>query len=110
MTRCNEQGSISGVVGIWQDITGRLAQEREYSRLIDAANTPILGVDTLWRVNVWNKCAKRLIGYSTEEVMGHSLVQEFITNDYQASVQAVLDQALQGLLAPILKEEMNREM
>ena len=38
----------------------------------------------------------RLIGYSTEEVMGHSLVQEFITNDYQASVQAVLDQALQG--------------
>ena len=38
----------------------------------------------------------RLIGYSTEEVMGHSLVQEFITNDYQGSVQAVLDQALQG--------------
>ena len=28
--------------------------------------------------------------------MGHSLVQEFITNDYQASVQAVLDQALRG--------------
>ena len=38
----------------------------------------------------------RLIGYSTEEVMGHSLVQEFITNDYQASVQAVLDEALKG--------------
>ena len=38
----------------------------------------------------------RLIGYSTEEVMGHSLVQEFITNDYQASVQAVLDEALRG--------------
>ena len=38
----------------------------------------------------------RLIGYSTEEVMGHSLVQEFITNDYQASVQSVLDQALAG--------------
>jgi hypothetical protein len=28
--------------------------------------------------------------------MGHSLVQEFITNDYQASVQAVLDEALKG--------------
>jgi hypothetical protein len=28
--------------------------------------------------------------------MGHSLVQEFITNDYQASVQAVLDKALTG--------------
>lgn len=28
--------------------------------------------------------------------MGHSLVEEFITNDYQASVQAVLDRALKG--------------
>lgn len=30
-----------GVVGIGQDITGRLAQEREYTRLIDTANAPI---------------------------------------------------------------------
>jgi PAS domain S-box-containing protein len=95
-TRRDAQGNIIGVVGIGQDITGRLAQEREYSRLIDTANAPIFGVDTLGRVNVWNKCAMRLIGYSTEEVMGHSLVQEFITNDYQASVQAVLDEALTG--------------
>ena len=95
-TRKDEQGNVIGVVGIGQDITGRLAQEREYTRLIDTANAPIFGVDTLGCVNVWNKCAMRLIGYSTEEVMGHSLVQEFITQDYQASVQAVLDQALQG--------------
>lgn len=30
-----------GVVGIGQDITARLAQEREYSKLIDTANAPI---------------------------------------------------------------------
>ena len=54
-TRRDEQGNIIGVVGIGQDITGRLAQEREYSRLIDTANAPIFGVDTLGRVNVWNK-------------------------------------------------------
>ena len=53
--RRDEQGNIIGVVGIGQDITGRLAQEREYSRLIDTANAPIFGVDTLGRVNVWNK-------------------------------------------------------
>jgi len=29
------------------------------------------------------KCAMRLIGYSTEEVMRHSLVQEFITDDFK---------------------------
>ena len=52
-TRRDEQGNIIGVVGIGQDITGRLAQEREYSRLIDTANAPIFGVDTFGRVNVW---------------------------------------------------------
>ena len=38
----------------------------------------------------------RLIGYSTEEVMGRSLVQEFITDDFKTAVQAVLDQSLAG--------------
>ena len=32
---------LLGVVGIGQDITARLAQEREYSKLIDTANAPI---------------------------------------------------------------------
>ncbi len=35
--------------------TGRIAQEREYSKLIDTANAPIFGVDTQGRVNVWNQ-------------------------------------------------------
>eukprot|EP00986_Skeletonema_menzelii_P010008 scaffold4700_cov111-Skeletonema_menzelii.AAC.1 len=95
-TRRDEQGNVIGVVGIGQDITGRLAQEREYTRLIDTANAPIFGVDTQGRVNVWNQCAKDLVGYSNEEVMGHSLVQEFITDDFKTAVQTVLDQALQG--------------
>ena len=58
------------MVGIGQDITARLAQEREYSKLIDSANAPIFGVDTLGRVNVWNQCAMRLVGYTISEVMG----------------------------------------
>jgi len=45
-TRRDEQGNVIGMVGIGQDITGRLAQEREYTRLIDTANAPIFGVDT----------------------------------------------------------------
>ena len=54
-TRRDEQGNVIGVVGIGQDITGRLAQEREYTRLIDTANAPIFGVNQFGRVNVWNK-------------------------------------------------------
>jgi len=95
-TRRDEQGSVIGVVGIGQDITGRLAQEREYTRLIDTANAPIFGVDTQGRVNVWNKCAMRLTGYPSEEVMGHSLVKEFIRKEHQAAVQDVIDQTLHG--------------
>lgn len=47
-------------------------------------------------VNVWNKSAHRLVGYSPEEVMGKNLVQEFITKEYRAAVQSVLDAALHG--------------
>ena len=95
-TRRDGRGNIIGVVGIGQDITGRLAQEREYTRLIDTANAPIFGVDTRGRVSVWNKCATRLLGYGAEEVVGRSLVQEFITDDFKTAVQAVLDLALVG--------------
>ena len=70
-TRRDEQGNVIGVVGIGQDITGRLAQEREYTRLIDTANAPIFGVDTQGRVNVWNQCAVRLSGYPAEEGAFH---------------------------------------
>ena len=45
-TRRDEQGNIIGVVGIGQDITERIAQEREFFKLIDSANAPIFGVDT----------------------------------------------------------------
>ena len=66
-TRRDEQGHVIGVVGIGQDITGRIAQEREYSKLIDSANAPIFGVDTKGSVNVWNQCARKLVGYNTDE-------------------------------------------
>jgi hypothetical protein len=35
---CDEYGNIIGVVGIRQDITERIAQEREFFKLIDSAN------------------------------------------------------------------------
>ena len=37
--------------------------EPHYSNLIDSANAPIFGVDSAGRVNVWNKCAMRIVGY-----------------------------------------------
>ena len=95
-TRRDAEGNIIGVVGIGQDITERLAQEREYYKLIDTANAPIFGVDAAGKVNVWNKCARSLVGYTPEDVMGKNLVKEFITDEFKTAVQAVLDQALNG--------------
>lgn len=46
--RRDPNGVIIGVVGIGQDITGRIAQEREYTRLIDTANAPIFVSEVLF--------------------------------------------------------------
>lgn len=53
-SRRDEQGNVIGMEVIGQDITAWLSQEREYSKLIDTANAPILGVDTQGAVNVGN--------------------------------------------------------
>jgi hypothetical protein len=42
----DEQRKVFGIVGIGQDITARLAQEVEYSKLINRANAPTLA--SIW--------------------------------------------------------------
>jgi PAS domain S-box-containing protein len=96
-TRRDEQGNIIGVVGIGQDITERIAQEREFSKLIDSANAPIFGVDKDGKVNVWNQCASTLTGFSTADVFGQSLVENFVSAEYRESVSDILKNALMGI-------------
>lgn len=95
--RYNQKGDIIGVVGIGQDITVRIAQDQEYSRLINTANAPIFGVDRSGLVNIWNNKAAEITQYSTDEVMGKDLVQEFISEGYRSAVGLVLSQALNGV-------------
>jgi len=94
--RRDTNNDIVGVVGVGQDITERIAQEQEYVRLIDTANAPIFGIDDMGNVNVWNKMAVTITKFSAKDVMGHSLVKEFITPDYRDAVKQVLDRALMG--------------
>ncbi len=61
MASCDEQGNVIAVVGIGQDTTGCLAQEREYTHSIGMVIAPIFGGHTLGWVNVQNKCAFCLI-------------------------------------------------
>ena len=67
--------------------------EGEYARLIDTANAPIFGIDVSGRVNVWNQKASQVTGFTAEGVMGRNLVREFITQDYQESVEEVRERA-----------------
>ena len=96
-TRRDEQGNVIGVVGIGQDITARIAQEQEYSRLIDSANAPIFGVDMNGDVNVWNVCSANLTGFLASETLGNSLVDNFITPQYRPMVAEVISRALRGI-------------
>ena len=86
-----------GMVGIGQDITERIAQEREFAKLIDSANAPIFGVDNEGKVNVWNQCVSSLTGFSTLDVYGRKLVDEFVSIDFKDSVSDILKNALMGI-------------
>ncbi|MDM8521726.1 PAS domain S-box protein [Anaerolineales bacterium HSG6] len=102
-TRRSAQGEIIGVIGVGQDITEldsyRSEMERvaqDLTQLIDTANAPIFGIDAQGLVNEWNQTAQRITGFTKDDVMGHDLVQEFITKEYREAVKLVLDNALQG--------------
>ncbi|KAG1688603.1 hypothetical protein DVH05_003529 [Phytophthora capsici] len=95
--RYNERGEVKGMVGIGQDITERIAQEQEYSRLIDTANAPIFGVDINGRVNIWNRKAAGIMQYTNEDVLGKDLVAEFISKEYKVPVRSVLEKAFEGV-------------
>ena len=56
----------------------------------------VFGVDIDGNVNVWNKNASAVVGFSASETFGRPFVRDFITEDFRASVQDVLDKALRG--------------
>jgi PAS domain S-box-containing protein len=96
MTRRNEHENVICVVGIGQDITAHLAQEKEYLKLIDNSYAPIIGVDNQGQVNVWNECTLKIVRYTLGEVMGQNLMEEFITKEYKYAVSTVPEKALKG--------------
>ena len=69
---------------------------QELQTFIDTANAPIFGIDHNGLVNEWNNKSVEITGYSKDEVMGKSLVDVYISEDFRASVKSVLDDALKG--------------
>jgi len=72
------------------------AISKELLQFIDTANAPIFGIDDKGLVNEWNQTAEKITGFKKTDVLGHDLVKDYITEDYQTAVKEVLDNALVG--------------
>ncbi len=68
----------------------------ELAQLIDTANAPIIGLDSNGLVNEWNQKIVEITGYSTGEVLGHNMVEEFITDEFKGLLREVQGKALRG--------------
>jgi PAS domain S-box-containing protein len=94
-TRQSIAGAQGGTIKISKNIP-RPFNSEERVLLIDSVNAPVFGVDTDGRINEWNLKAAETVGYSSDEVMGRDLVEEFISPDHRVRVKEVLDDALRG--------------
>ncbi|MCP4076987.1 MAG: PAS domain-containing protein [Gammaproteobacteria bacterium] len=77
----------------------RLDNERtatDLIQLMDATNSLIFSIDIDGCINDWNQAISDIMGYSKDDVIGHHLINEYITDDYKASFKSILDLALAG--------------
>ncbi len=92
---------IAAILGwlVERERTVRKEQTRiatELTRFINTANAPIFSIDRNGLVTDWNQKAVEITGYSKDEVLGHNMVEEFVIEEYRASVKEVRDKALRG--------------
>ncbi|CAN0855388.1 Phytochrome B [Linum grandiflorum] len=69
---------------------------REMVRLIETATAPIFAVDVDGRINGWNAKVAELTGLSVEEAMGKSLVHDLVYQEYQETVDKLVQRAILG--------------
>ncbi len=61
-----------------RDTTGRKRAEEQIRfqrRLLDAVGQAIIATDLQGKIIYWNRAAKELYGWTTEEVMGRPIVE-----------------------------------
>jgi diguanylate cyclase (GGDEF)-like protein/PAS domain S-box-containing protein len=61
--------------------------EARYKQLVETANDMIFGFDLNGRISFVNPAARRISGYSEEEILGHSYA-DFLAPDYRAALEA----------------------
>ena len=98
----NESGEVIGFAKVTRDITDRqeaqqrlLESERRYRRLIEAVvDYAIFQLDVNGIVATWNVGAKRIKGYTADEIIGQHFSKFYTAHDRAAGVPAqALDKA-----------------
>ena len=84
----DKDGTIIGLVGIGRDVTERrkaeaeLREAKEFAEnLINTANVIVLGLDSEWRVTLFNKTAEEITGYARSEIMNCSWFETVVPKE-----------------------------
>jgi len=80
-----------------EELLREMNHSRELRNLIRTANAPIFGTDTQGLVTKWNNKVAELTGWSSEDVMGKSLVDNFIQVLFIKSTFGFFDAAIIAL-------------
>jgi len=88
----DEAGSVSGIFCACTETTGKVLAERRASAEItlyrqilnSAADYAIIAKDLEGRIASWNEGARRVLGWTEEEMLGHSAARYFVPEDVAA--------------------------
>ena len=100
-TRRGLDGSVTGVIGIGQDITGMLLAEAEaeqfsgeLTHLVNVLDVPIFGTNSDGEITEWNEAAAELSGYSRDEMVGTYGIFNMILEEQQEDIIELFRRAL----------------
>lgn len=71
-------GTVTGIIVVGNDVTDRQVAERAMQRLaaiVDSSEDVILSKDLNGIITSWNPAAKRVFGYSADEMVGQSILK-----------------------------------
>jgi len=105
----NNEGSLSGYIGIILDVTEkknseqRIINSEESKRLIlNSALDAIVIIDTESTITFWNPQAEQIFGWAADEVIGQSLVKTIIPQEYKDAHRQGMQRYLETGEGPIL--------
>ncbi len=105
----NDDGSVTGLIGIITDITQRKNEEEilkiseeKFKKLSSSANDAIIQMNHKGEIVFWNPAAEKIFGYSKGEVHGKNLhkllVPERYFNDFQSGIEIFKESGLGNVI------------